>query len=224
MKLSTFTLQVLENFTSINQGIVILKDNVANGGTEIRSMSPDEAMQAYVIIPEKFNHDVVISDLKQVLNVIKQSNDSSLDFGENQVSIISDNSTTQITYANEHEVKSEYKKTLKVRGDAFHFTLSQENLIKILKLSDILQLPNIKLHLEKGQVVATSVDRTNPDAKSNHVIVGEANDTELAAKILPLMFERSMFKLIPNTYEVEVCNGLARLKAENLEYFITSLV
>lgn len=225
MKLSTFTLQALENFTNINEGIVILKDNVANeGGTQIRTLSPDGSMQAYAVVPETFDHDVVISDLKQVLNVVKMSGEASLEFGERQVSISSGNTTTQITYANQHEVIHEYKKNVKLKGDAVKFTISQENLTKILKLSDILQLPQIKVHMEDSKILMSAVDRTNPDAKSTHVIIDENVDSDAASKVLPLLFERSMFKFIPNTYEVELCNGLAKFNAANLEYFITSLV
>lgn len=226
MKLSDFTLQILENFANINEGIVILKDNTDDGGTQIRTLAPDgSSITASVIVPDTFANDICISDLKPFLNVVKITNDPSLDFEERQVKITGDNLTTTITYARQSEVIHEYARYPKLKGDIVSFSLTHQNLHKLLKLADTLQLSQIVVGVENNKVVLSATDPLNPDGKSVHVIVGEGVGTENAS-FLPLRFPRSVFRFIEGTYDVGVCNGLAKFtNAETkLEYIITPLV
>lgn len=231
MRLSDFTLDVLENFININEGIVIKKDNLEGKKTQIRSSSPDgTSIMAKVVVPEIFDNDVCISDLRQFSNVVKAIEDPEFSFEESQVLIQGDNVKTSITYARDTEVAHDYSGYPEISDKNISFTLNEKDLLKILKLSDILQLKNIKIDSENGNIVISGVDRDNPDVKTAHVIVDTVDSVESAAAVLPLYFPRSIFKLIPATYKVTACNydgvgGLAFFTTEDnvLEYVIPSM-
>jgi ABC-type lipoprotein export system ATPase subunit len=61
MKLSEATVNVLKNFSSINTGLVFKQGNV------LRTMSKQQNVLAKATIPESFDQDFTIYDLRSVL-------------------------------------------------------------------------------------------------------------------------------------------------------------
>jgi len=232
MQLSDFTLEILENFININEGIVIYKDKREGNGTQIRTISANHenpttstTMTAKVIVPEVFENDICISDLRQFSNVIKATKNPDFNFEENYVSIKGNNLTTNITYARPTEIIHEYEGYPKAKGATVQFTLSSEDMRTILKLCDTLQLQHLKVDVENGNVIVSAINKDNPDVKSSHINLGTTESTDEDIKsVLPLYFERSAFKLLPFDYEVTLCRGLGWFtnKENNLEYAITS--
>ena len=64
MYLSTETVSILKNFSTINQSILI------KAGKKLRTMSVMKNILAEVDIDEEFSRDVAIYDLNQFLNCI----------------------------------------------------------------------------------------------------------------------------------------------------------
>ena len=79
MKLSEKTLQVLKNFSNINQSILIRPGNVIKSVTELKTIF------ARAEVPETFEQEFAIYDLPQFLGTISLFSDPELDFHEKYV-------------------------------------------------------------------------------------------------------------------------------------------
>ena len=81
MKLSTNTIQVLKNFASINQNLVIKEGNT------ITTMSAMKNIVAKADVEETFPQEVAIYDLNEFLASLSLFTNPILDFAENHVMI-----------------------------------------------------------------------------------------------------------------------------------------
>ena len=82
MKLSESTVNLLKNFSSINQSILFKE------GNKLRSISVMKNILAEATISEEFPKDFGIYDLNQFLNGLSLHNSPELDFENNQFVVI----------------------------------------------------------------------------------------------------------------------------------------
>jgi len=84
MKLSSETINVLKNFASINQSILV------KSGSKLRTISVMKNILAEATVNEKFPKDFAIYDLNQFLNGLGLHQDPDLDFDNNSYIVISE--------------------------------------------------------------------------------------------------------------------------------------
>ena len=83
MKLSGETVDVLKNFSNINQNILIKE------GTHLRTMSTMKNILAEAPVKETFPRDFGIYDLNELLGVLTLVNDAELEFdSESHLTVI----------------------------------------------------------------------------------------------------------------------------------------
>ena len=85
MKLSTNTVQVLKNFASINQNLVIKE------GNEIKTMSAMKNIVAKATVEETFPKQVAIYDLNEFLGCLSLFKNPILTFNDTSVTITEEN-------------------------------------------------------------------------------------------------------------------------------------
>ena len=89
MKLSDKTIDLLENFSSINQSILVKK------GTKLRTISVMKNILAEAEVDENFEKDFGIYDLPQFLNGVGLMNDPDIDLKHDSYMIIREGKTTK---------------------------------------------------------------------------------------------------------------------------------
>ena len=93
MKLSDKTIDLLENFSSINQSILVKK------GTKLRTISVMKNILAEAEVDENFEKDFGIYDLPQFLNGVGLMNDPDIDLKNDSYMIIREGKTTKVKFA-----------------------------------------------------------------------------------------------------------------------------
>ena len=92
MKLSEHTVEVLKNFATINQNLVIKEGNT------LTTMSAMKNIVAKAEVSESFEREVAIYDLNEFLASLSLFKSPVLEFDESFVTIKEENTTTSLKY------------------------------------------------------------------------------------------------------------------------------
>ena len=94
MKISESTLEVLQNFSSINNGITV------QTGSEIKTISPMKNIFGKATISDNFTSEFSVYDLPEFLATISLlGDDADFDFGEKSVNISGNGASATYNYA-----------------------------------------------------------------------------------------------------------------------------
>jgi hypothetical protein len=212
MKLSDKTLNLLKNFSSINQSILFKK------GNKLRTISVMKNILAEAVIDEDITKDFGIYDLNQFLNGITIHKSPDLDFeNESYVVIKEGNMRSKYFFADSNVIISPPDKEIDLPSEDVCFLLSTQDLDKLKKASAIYDLPDISAVGEAGVVKLVVRDKKNDTSNDFSIIVGETNSNFV------FNFKVENLKLLPGTYEVIISNKLlSRFKNNNcdLTYYI----
>lgn len=194
MKLSASTVEVLKNFSTISQGLVITP------GNKLRTISSSKAILAEAVIPEEFKFEFGIYDLSKLLGVLSMTKDQpeiTLEKEFLTIKGLSGKASSRIRYTASNlipkppagGVKAEYK---------IKFKLDEETLDWIFSISSVLKCPNVVFEGIGGEVVARAMDVKGEVVDDASVVVGVCEHPFKAT----LKIEN--LKLIPGAYTVEV--------------------
>jgi hypothetical protein len=210
MKLSTNTMNILKNFSSINQSIIFPENS-----NVIRTISPQKTVMASATVDEEFPVQAGIYNLPRFISVCGMYSDPDLDFQSSHVVVSEGKSKTKYVYADPSMIIAPPKKEIKLPSVDVSVTLSSDNLSKVLKASNVLQLPEIAFVGEEGTCYIKSIDSSNPSADSFGVELGDTDDT------FTLIIKSENLQLLPADYEVEISSkGISCFKGEKVTYYI----
>ena len=158
--LSQTTLNILKNFATINNGIIIKKGNT------LRTISNAENILAAANVEESFPQTFAIYDLNQFLAGLSLFDNPSLVFDNNDFVTIKDGRSRVKYYFSDPEItlKTAPDKSVKYPGSDIQFTLSAANIAAIQKASGIYKLPD--LNISSDEEIVLSV-RDNEVSTSN---------------------------------------------------------
>ena len=156
MKISESTLEVLQNFSSINNGITV------QTGNEIKTISPMKNIFGKATISDNFTSQFSVYDLPEFLATISLlGNDAEFDFGENSVNISGNGASATYNYADASMIIAPPEKDITMPNPEVVFDLDTNLLTKLQKASAVLSLPDLVLE-SNGTVVSLSVrDKKN---------------------------------------------------------------
>jgi hypothetical protein len=217
MKISAQTLKLLENYTTINQGIFIPK--TMGEATELKTCDLQKKMQAKSIIPEKFENDVCLGDLKAFLSVLSGMKNPEVEFNDNHLVVRDEDGNTNVkmTYADQRNVIF-MEKSIKLENSNVQFELKEKTISKLLEFAAILRLNDLRLYAKGGSLFFQALDRDNPDSNKFEVEVSKSVEGEH-----DYMFKAEHIKLIPGDYVVNVNSKGASFRSaahNTLEYII----
>lgn len=197
MQLSPETIQVLKNFSTINQSIVI------DQGNRLRTVSVMKNILAEAEIIEEFPVSVPIYDLSQFLNSLNLVDGANLEFGESSVMISNGSTSIEYRYSDPSVITAPPNKTISLPTEDVYFTLYGDVLQKLVKASSVLQLPDLAL-VGNGGVLSLELHDKKQSASSNRfkVEVGSVEDD------VTLGFRIENLKVLPGDYDVIVSNKL----------------
>ena len=213
MKLSDKTINLLKNFSSINQSILIKE------GDSIRTISVMKNILAEAKVPEEFPKDFGIYDLNQFLNAISSLHvNPELDFSNNEYLMIREGKKrNRFFFADPNVIVSPPEKSITLPSEDVSFELDTQVLGTLMKAAAIYQVPDLSVIGEAGVVKLVVHDKKNETSNTHEEVVGET-DEEFCFN-----FKVENIKILPGTYEVVVSKKLlSRFESKNheLTYYI----
>ena len=212
MKLSDKTVNILKNFSSINQSILFKE------GNKLRTISVMKNILAEAEIDEDIPKDFGIYDLNQFLNGLSLHQSPELDFqNDGYVVIREGRSRSKYFFADPNVIVTPPEKAIQLPSEDVQFELSTDQLDKLLKASAVYQLPDLSAIGEAGVVKLVVRDKKNDTSNDYAVVVGETD------KEFSFNFKVENIKVLPGTYEVVVSQKLlSRFTSKNhdLTYYI----
>jgi len=212
MKLSDKTINLLKNFSDINQSILFKK------GNKLRTISVMKNILAEADVPEDFPKDFGIYDLNQFLRGVFLHNKPELDFAnEGHVVIREGKTRSKYFFADPSVIVTPPDKELTLPTTDVEFDLSTEQLDKVRKAVLAFQLPDLSVVGEAGVVKLVVHDKKNDTSNDFQVIVGET-DSEFCFN-----FKVENIKILPGSYHVAISSKLLSRFTNNdydLTYYI----
>jgi|TARA_B100000768_G_C11148875_1_gene319399 hypothetical protein len=215
MKLSDHTIEVLKNFATINQNLVIKE------GSTLSTMSAMKNIVAKADVEESFDKEVAIYDLNEFLASISLFTSPILDFKEGFVTIKEENSPKNSLkyFYSDPSVVTSPSKTITMPSKEVSFTLNGENLNKLKRAAGVIQAPDLVLEKKDADVFLTVKDKKNDTANTFSVDV----DTITEGSNFKFYYKVENLKVMEGNYDVEISSkNISHLKSTNkdVEYWV----
>ena len=210
MKLSSQTINVLKNFSTINQNLVIKE------GSDIATMSAMKNIVAKAKVEESFTKEFAIYDLNEFLSALSLFTIPDLDFQNDFVVITEEGSSKSLKYwYSDPSVVTTPNKDINMPSNEVKFDFSSDILAEITRAASVIGAPDMVL--ENGKLKVT--DKKNTTANDF------ALDLDVPASDInyKFWFKVENLKLIPGSYSVEVSSkNISKFTNSNIEieYFI----
>ena len=184
MELCENTLDVLRNFSSINQNIMI------RSGNNIKTMSVTRNMIATADVSEQFTKDFGIYDLNEFIGVLGLVDTPNLTFEDDFVIVQDSTGRSKIKYFySAEETLTTATKDVKMPEADCKFTLDNSTLNKLKKAAATLGHKEVSIQAKDGVLSLSIVEKQN--ATSNAFSIDIAN-----------------LKILPCDYDVEISSKL----------------
>jgi len=214
MKLSNETREVLKNFLTINQNLLVKNGNVIN------TMSAMKNIVSKATIPDTFNTEFAIYDLNEFLSALSLFKDPTLDFTDKEVKLKEEGGGSSLNYFfSDPSIVTAPKTEITMPSVDVEFTFTQDTFNQILKASAVLGVPDVVLQGTSGGAIDLTVtDRKNDTSNDFSITVGENSPSDFT-----YFFKVENLKLLSGDYKVEVSSkGISHFTNVNkpIEYFI----
>ena len=211
MKLSDKTIQILKNFATINQSILVRPGNV------LKTITPLKTILAQATVTENFEQEFAIYELPRFLGTISLFSDPEFTFQEKYVTISSGKQRVNYTYADASMIMTPPSKEISFPDTEVEFTITADQLSTISKAGAVLQMPEIAVVGEDGLISIRAIDSKNSSADVFSLDVGECD------KDFKVIFRPENLKLITSDYKVSLTTaGICRFESNNLTYWVTT--
>ena len=170
MKLSDKTVNILKNFSSINQSILFKE------GNKLRTISVMKNILAEAEIDEDIPKDFGIYDLNQFLNGLNLHASPDLDFDNDGYVVIKEGrSRSKYFFADKNVIVTPPEKDITLPSEDVTFDLDTQQLDKLLKAAAVYQLPDLSVVGEADVVKVVVRDKKNDTSNDFSIIVGETS-------------------------------------------------
>lgn len=215
MKLSQDTLEVLKNFSAINQSLLIKSGNTLSTVSNLRTILSIAEVQ------EVFPMEFAIYDLNKFL--AKHSlyrDDCNLVFEDDRVVFQSSNKRRQdyIKYCSPKVIVSPPDKKLSVDNPDFSFDLLHVDLEWQRRSAGISGSPNFVFRADGDNIKLMSTDVKDDSSDISETVISEASGATFN-----IVMKAEYFKILEGDYTVDISRrGLAKFthKTRKIVYFI----
>ena len=214
MQLSNDTKDVLKNFSTINQNLLVKSGNVIN------TMSAMKNIVAKATIPDSFANEFAIYDLNEFLSAMSLFKSPTLDFGDQSVRLNEEGGGSSLKYFfSDPSVVTTPKTEITMPSVDVEFTFTQDTFSAIQKASAVLGVPDVVLKgTTGGDIELTVTDRKNETSNDFSIKVGDNSPNDFT-----YFFKVENLKLLGGDYKVKVSDkGISHFAHVNkqIEYFI----
>ena len=204
MKLTSSTISILKNFSTINQNLMV------KPGNTLSTMSAMKNIVAQAEVAERFPQEFAIYDLNEFLSALSLFEEPELNFQEQYVTITQEGSRKNLKYwFSDPEVVTTPSKAIVMPSTEVTFNLSSDTLSEIQKAAAVIGAPDMAL--TNGSLMVT--DKKNDTANAYDTELG-VNETDAEYKF---WFKVENLKLMSGSYDVEV-------SSKSISHFTNSAV
>lgn len=200
------TIEVLKNFSSINQGILIRPGNI------LRTMSVLKNVFASASVPDTFDREIAIYDLSEFLSTLSLFTAPEITYKADHILIQSGKSRIKYFYSSPSVIVSPPEgKNISVQGE-LTFKLSTVVLEQLLKASSVMKLKEFEI--SEGGLRAFNRNQTG----NQYDVEVEGIEGTCTPKILKI----ENLKMIPRDYNVTVGQRAVKFTSIDggLEYIV----
>lgn len=171
MKVTKQLLEVLKNFSNINQSILF------KPGEVVSTISPLRNVMASAVIDQSIEKEFAIYDLHEFLAVASMFSGCQCTFTDHQIILNNNKNTIKYTFAHKSTiVASEYKTiTIAEKDIITNFTISADNLSNIIKASAILKTEDVMIEGDEGRVTIRTGNLKDSTCNSFSVEIDQIN-------------------------------------------------
>ena len=189
MKLTTETISVLKNFSTINANLMV------KTGSSLLTMSAMKNIVAKAEVSEKFPIDFAIYDLNEFLSQLSLFGKPDLEFNDGFVIITEEGTSDSLKYwFSDPSVVTTPTKEISMPSTELTFTLSSETLARVIQAGAVTGAPDMSL--SGGKLMVTDKKNTTANAFETSLDVGQV-DAEYK-----FWFKVENLKLMPGSYDV----------------------
>jgi len=215
MKLSDHTVDVLKNFATINQNLVIKQ------GSTLTTMSAMKNIVAKAEVEESFDKEVAIYDLNEFLASISLFSSPVLEFNEGFVTIKEENTPKNSLkyFYSDPSVVTSPNKTITMPSKEVSFKLNGDNLTKLKRAAGVIGAPDLVLEKKNADVFLTVKDKKNDTANTFSIDV----DTVADGSDFKFFFKVENLKVMDGDYDVDISSkNISHLASSNkdVEYWV----
>ena len=194
MKLSEQTVNILKNFSTINQNILVKE------GSQLRTMSTMKNILAEAEVTEAFPQDFGIYDLNEFLGVLTLVKDAHIDFNSEKFLHLTDDKTKIKYFFSDPSILTTPPETFNAPECDVNISVSKDTLTNVLKAAAVMQLPDVVLSRITLEVPAGIAATDLKNSTSN--IYTETLDDDRQDKTFKFHFKADNLKMIPGDYQV----------------------
>lgn len=165
MKISKATIDILRNFASINQNIMIREGNVLTTRTVAKNLF------ATATVDTEFTKEFGIYNLSTFLGVLSLFSDPDVELGDTSMTISQGKNRVQYAFA-APEVLDYPDKAIVFPSTDAEFELTEENLKSLLKAGAILSSTDLRISGDGSVITCSTVEPKNSEANTFSVEVG----------------------------------------------------
>lgn len=214
MKLSEGTVQILKNFSTVNQSLQFKSGNV------LKTISPLKTIFVEATVEETFPKEFALYDLNKILAKISLYKDADLGFDDDKINISTENKkkSDYIKYCSPKIIVTPPEKSITFGDPDCSFSLSQEDLAWMQRSAGISGSPNFVFESDGEVINFIATDIKDDSADQSKIEIG----TSEGAKFRVVMKVEN-FKLLEGSYDVSIAKkGMARFKHKtiNITYYI----
>lgn len=210
MKISSQTIKHLQNFSTINQGIVF------NAGNVLRTCNSGKNILAEVEITESFDREFGVYDLKKLLSLLSMSKDPDVEVNDTTIKIKGGNSRVSVRHTNTKLIMSPPNKSI-IAQYFLAFDLSADDIKWIFNTTSVLGVNHIVFVGKDGKLSLQAVDVSGKNVDEGDLELGTTESTFRAV----ILVER--LKLLAGDYKVSISKqGVVNFahKDFKLKYFV----
>jgi len=215
MELNENTVDILKNFSGINQNLLV------HEGNTIKTISEARNVVATAIVGEEFPNKFGIYDLNEFIGVLGLMDTPNLKFAEESVTVSDSTGRSKIKYFfSPEETLTSPTKDINMPDADVKFTFDADTISKIKRAASTLGHSEMSISGKDGSLVLSVVDNAN--STSNVYSIETAGEFP-ADSTFNFVINIGNLKLIPGDYEVSISSKLIsefKHKEMNVRYWI----
>lgn len=206
MKFGNDTVNILKNFSLINQNICFKPGNV------ITTISPQKSILARAETSTVFPSEAAVYDLSRLLGVLSLFNDPTVDFGNEQFTIEDSSKSVNYTYAEMSMIITPQKESINIDSPDVSFNVDYEQIQQLMRACNVMQLPEVAVTSDDGSIYLQALNTQDPTSDTFKLKI-KSNDTNHKFKFI---FKTDNLKLMNFSYDVVITSkGFAQFTSVN---------
>jgi len=195
MELSNNTLNILRNFSGINQNLLIKE------GSTIKTISEAKNVLATAVVEEQFPQPFGIYDLNEFIGVLGLVDGPRLQFEDESVTVGDSTGRSKVRYFfSPEETLTTPQKDINMPEAEVKFNLDSDTLNKVKKAAATLGHSEVSVSVKDGSLCLSVVESQNSTSNAFSIDI----DGEFSTQNFSFVININNLKIIPGDYSVEL--------------------